>query len=586
MRWLGFVGWLMLCTTLAPELARAQFQGYPSTSSFLVGQGVTGPPIWKSLSDTQGVLQLGTMAYQNATSVSVTGGTITGMANPLNPQDVANKAYVDGITIGFVAHTQSRLATTAALPSNTYNNGTMGAGATLTATANAALAIDGISVVGNDRVIVKNEAAAANNGIYTVTQAGDATHPYILTRATDANTTGTGDPNKIGFSSYSFVTAGTVNGNTGWMVNNSVVTLGTDPIIWIQFNAGTASGVGSLNGLLGQLTIGPAVSSSGTKITMPGIQPQGRLTLQTGAPVMTASVVGQTLYYDCYHGGNLVPVYNGTADVLLPIAGCEISTTLQASGIGLIANNDIFDVWAINVGGVLALCVATNGVAGQGWSGDSSGSLTARGSTYTKLNTFTRGYITNDQTITNCYQGATQRGPIAANQATFLGTFWSGPAGNASYTPSPALGTASCLCLWNAYNQVMASGVAGYALSSWAVGNTSVSTPIARLFTVRGLSEHSLTAHVRQNSIAQSGITCYTLLALDGSVVYLALLGPAGSTINQTLTINEDFSVDFNNMLGGHQWTQHYQGNTGTAASCTFFGGALSNSNIAVRTRL
>lgn len=85
------------------------------------------------------------------------------------------------------AYTTTVLAcTTAALPTNTYANGTAGVGATLTATANGAFpAQDGITIPLGGRVLVRNEATTANNGIYVLTQVGTAGTPWILTRATD-----------------------------------------------------------------------------------------------------------------------------------------------------------------------------------------------------------------------------------------------------------------------------------------------------------------------------------------------------------------------------------------------------------------
>ena len=68
------------------------------------------------------------------------------------------------------------------LPANTYNNGTAGVGATITAITNGALVIDGIPVATADRVLITSEAVGANNGIYTVTQPGSSSTPYILTR--------------------------------------------------------------------------------------------------------------------------------------------------------------------------------------------------------------------------------------------------------------------------------------------------------------------------------------------------------------------------------------------------------------------
>src|SRR5262249_18352603 len=84
-------------------------------------------------------------------------------------------------------HADVRLATATVLPTNTYNNGSGGVGATLTGTANGALTVDGVAVAASDRILVKNEATQSKNGIYTVSNIGSAGAPYVLTRATDAN---------------------------------------------------------------------------------------------------------------------------------------------------------------------------------------------------------------------------------------------------------------------------------------------------------------------------------------------------------------------------------------------------------------
>lgn len=91
--------------------------------------------------------------------------------------------------IGKAAKTVDR-ATTVALPACTYNNGTAGVGATLTADTNGLLSVDGGSVTSGDRILVKNQAATKQNGIYVVTQAGSTgSAPFILTRATDYDDT-------------------------------------------------------------------------------------------------------------------------------------------------------------------------------------------------------------------------------------------------------------------------------------------------------------------------------------------------------------------------------------------------------------
>lgn len=97
---------------------------------------------------------------------------------------------IDDATAGFRWNVEGAdAATTAALPANTYANGTLGVGATLTATANGALANqDGVAMSVGSRLLVKDEASQLKNGLYSVTQVGDGSNPYILTRVTDADT--------------------------------------------------------------------------------------------------------------------------------------------------------------------------------------------------------------------------------------------------------------------------------------------------------------------------------------------------------------------------------------------------------------
>jgi hypothetical protein len=60
-----------------------------------------------------------------------------------------------------------------------------GTGKTLTAGANGALAVDGVTLLAGDRVLVKDQTDKTQNGIYVVTATGDASNPFVLTRASD-----------------------------------------------------------------------------------------------------------------------------------------------------------------------------------------------------------------------------------------------------------------------------------------------------------------------------------------------------------------------------------------------------------------
>lgn len=130
-----------------------------------------------------------------------------------------------------------RAKTAAALAANTYANGASGVGATLTATANGALANqDGVALAAADRLLVANEAAGAHNGIYAVTQLGDATHPYILTRATDADEAGELVNAAVKISE------GTAAADEEYQcTTNGPITVGTTALVWTE--AGSAGAI-------------------------------------------------------------------------------------------------------------------------------------------------------------------------------------------------------------------------------------------------------------------------------------------------------------------------------------------------------
>lgn len=124
--------------------------------------------------------------------MSMNSAKIVNLADPTSGTDAANKQYVDSVISGLSDPKDAvRLATTAALPAVTYANGTAGVGATLTADANGALgAIDGVSPALGDRLLIKDQAAGLQNGIYEITQLGDGSNPFILTRTDDADNSG------------------------------------------------------------------------------------------------------------------------------------------------------------------------------------------------------------------------------------------------------------------------------------------------------------------------------------------------------------------------------------------------------------
>jgi hypothetical protein len=169
----------------------------------------------------------------------MTSGTIT--TPPSSGNDIVNKTYADSIAAGINFHQSCKYATTAALAANTYNNGTGGVGATLTGNVNGALTVDGYTFASpadnGTRILVKNESNSSRNGVYTLTQAGSAGAPYILTRATDFDSTGTG-VDQIDQGDFFLVTSGTANANTSWVQQTPLpIIIGTTGIVFSQFGA-------------------------------------------------------------------------------------------------------------------------------------------------------------------------------------------------------------------------------------------------------------------------------------------------------------------------------------------------------------
>ena len=141
-------------------------------------------------------------------------GSVTLNADPTQALHAATKQYVDAVAEGLHMHASVATATTA----------------NITDLADPPAAIDGVTLVDGMRVLVKNQTATAENGIYVYDLATTA-----LVRASDFNSAA-----EIQGGDFVFVTGGSTFDNTGFVQTETVTTLGTDPILWSQFSgAGT-----------------------------------------------------------------------------------------------------------------------------------------------------------------------------------------------------------------------------------------------------------------------------------------------------------------------------------------------------------
>lgn len=128
----------------------------------------------------------GTATTQAGISTTQAGISTTQASNA-----AASAAQAIAAQTGMKRKIPVRAGTTGALPSSNYSNGASGVGATITATANGAWSSansDGVSLILNDGLVVKNEGSQLRNGLYLLTQVGTAGTPWILTRQTDSDT--------------------------------------------------------------------------------------------------------------------------------------------------------------------------------------------------------------------------------------------------------------------------------------------------------------------------------------------------------------------------------------------------------------
>ena len=209
---------------------------------------------------------------------------------PSSGSHAANKEYVDNIASGLTIKNQVVYTTSANL-SSVYVNGTsdstggLGVGATLTAAVNGALILDGVGVTINQRVLVKDQTDAKQNGIYVTTNPGDAVTKWVLTRATDFNGNLAAGTIKPG--NYIFVTSGTYLANSSWILSNAgtssvtsgAIKVGTDVVNLAQY-----SGVPLNIATLGYVTIG---TWAATPIAEPYISTD---VARTASPTFTGHV--------------------------------------------------------------------------------------------------------------------------------------------------------------------------------------------------------------------------------------------------------------------------------------------------------
>jgi len=174
--------------------------------------------------------RLDQMAVPTA-SVNLNSQKIINLATPTNATDAANKDYVDSVSQGLDPKNSVHVATTTNLNLSSPGG-----------------TIDGVTMVSGDRVLVKDQSTASQNGIYVWNGAASA-----MTRATDADSV-----TKLNGGAFVFVEEGNTYATTGWVLQQPAGTyvLGTTALTWSQFSGA------------GQITAGTGLTKSGNTIAL------------------------------------------------------------------------------------------------------------------------------------------------------------------------------------------------------------------------------------------------------------------------------------------------------------------------------
>ena len=220
-----------------------------STAALALGVAAIGTSLRYARADHVHVMPTRSQIGVPTGNISNGGFKITNLADPTSAQDAATKAYVDAARSGLDVKQSVRLASTAAVTVTYAQAGGTSLRGQITA---APSALDGVNLAAGDRILLKNQATAAQNGIWVVSTLGAGANG-VWDRATDFD-----QDAEVTAGAFTFVTEGTVNADSGWVLT-------TNDAIIIGGASGTGLAFAQFSGA-GQITAGNGLTKSGNTL--------------------------------------------------------------------------------------------------------------------------------------------------------------------------------------------------------------------------------------------------------------------------------------------------------------------------------
>ena len=284
-------------------------------SYYLDRENHSGTQLAATISDFDTQVQLSRLDQMTSptSNVSFNNQRITTLADPVEPGDAANKAYVDAARSGLDSKESVRVAST----EHKTLSGTQ--------------EIDDINVSVGDRVLIKNQNDPEDNGIYVVASGA-------WTRATDANTN-----ILVNSGMFTFVEEGTENANTGWVLSTpNPIDLGNTHLVFVKFSSQgevlAGDGLSKTNNTLTVVGTDDRISVGATGVDIASTY-VGQTTITTLGTITTGTWQGTTIAANqggtgqtTYSVGDIL--YASATSTLSKLAGVATGNALISGGIG------------------------------------------------------------------------------------------------------------------------------------------------------------------------------------------------------------------------------------------------------------